>query len=50
MADIKVYHCWRNDPEVMRYTSPHLDSYTLEENEEFAQSMITSSTSKTYII
>lgn len=34
------YHQWRNDPEVMRFTSPNLDVYHLDETREFVNQVI----------
>jgi len=49
--DVPVYHKWRNDPEVMRTTSPYLDVYTLAETRAFVEQVILGSgTSKSYMI
>ncbi|RNA66977.1 GNAT family N-acetyltransferase [Alteribacter keqinensis] len=51
LEDTERYHSWRNDLEVMRYTSPSLDTYTLEETRDFVESVILgTSASKSYII
>ncbi|WP_096187722.1 GNAT family N-acetyltransferase [Evansella halocellulosilytica] len=48
--DAETYYKWRNDPEVMQNTSPHLDLFTMSETEEFINSIVRSSTSKSYMI
>ncbi|MBD7984291.1 GNAT family N-acetyltransferase [Sporosarcina sp. Sa2YVA2] len=48
--DAGTYHEWRNDLEVMHYTSPSLDVFTLADTESFITSIAESTTSKSYII
>lgn len=49
--DIRVYHTWRNNIDVMNSTSPALDLYTYEETKRFVESVILNTeTSKSYII
>lgn len=49
--DTELYHSWRNDMEVMKSTSPTLDTYHLEETKNFVSQIILSSdSSKSYII
>ena len=49
--DIEKYHCWRNDLDVMKTTSPSLDLYSLDETRHFVKNIILNSTSsKSYII
>lgn len=49
--DIPIYHQWRNDPDVMRTTSPYLDVYTFAETQAFVEQVILGSgTSKSYMI
>ncbi len=49
--DIRVYHTWRNDIDVMISTSPALDLYTYEETKSFVETVILgTNTSKSYII
>lgn len=50
LNDYNIYHNWRNNIEVMYTTSPQLDTYTLEETEEFISSIISQSNAKSYII
>ncbi|MGZ7444140.1 GNAT family N-acetyltransferase [Paenibacillus sp. TH7-28] len=49
--DAAVYHKWRNDPEVMRTTSPSLDLFTFADTKQFVDHVILgSSASKSYLI
>lgn len=48
--DAELYHEWRNNTEVMEWTSSALDVYTFQETEAFIKSISTSSTSKSYMI
>lgn len=48
--DAATYHEWRNDLEVMHYTSQSLDVFTLADTESFINSIAESTTSKSYII
>lgn len=49
--DIPIYHKWRNDMEVMAYTSLNLDRYTYEETKAFVETdILDASHSKCYII
>ena len=49
--DIPIYHKWRNDLDVMTFTSLDLDRYTYEETKEFIETVILGATdSKCYII
>lgn len=51
MNDAELYHTWRNDLEMMQFTSPCLDAYQLEETKDFVQHVILgSSSSKSYLI
>ncbi|WEG18830.1 GNAT family protein [Alkalihalophilus pseudofirmus] len=50
-GDVELYHSWRNDVEVMKTTSPYIDSYTLEETRNFVQHILIGSVdSKSYMI
>ncbi|MFC5604404.1 GNAT family N-acetyltransferase [Sporosarcina koreensis] len=50
MEDVPIYHEWRNDIEVMQYTSPSLDVYTYTDTENFVKNITGSHNSKGYII
>lgn len=49
--DTRMYHKWRNDMEVMYYTNPSLDVYSLESTEDFVENVILgASNAKSYFI
>ncbi|MCP3030799.1 GNAT family N-acetyltransferase [Halobacillus sp. A1] len=48
--DFHIYHNWRSNIEVMQYTNPELDVYSLRETEQFIKSICNSNTTKNYII
>lgn len=48
--DVSIYHKWRNDIEVMRFTNPSLDVFTYADTEGFVNRVIESSNSKGYMI
>lgn len=48
--DVSIYHKWRNDIEVMQFTSPSLDVFTYNDTENFVNGMIESHNSKGYVI
>ncbi|MBG9979422.1 GNAT family N-acetyltransferase [Facklamia sp. DSM 111019] len=49
--DVEIYHNWRNDIEVMKFTSPIIDTYSYHETEVFVKNVLLSSpNSKAYII
>lgn len=49
-SDAEIYHEWRNNPEIMRSTSPYLDLYTLEETESFINMIASQPSAKGYMI
>ncbi len=50
VEDTELYHTWRNDMEVMRSTSPSLDTYHLDSTVDFVQQILGTNSSKCYII
>lgn len=50
IEDISIYHRWRNDIEVMQFTSPSLDVFSYAETESFVKIITESNNSKGYII
>lgn len=50
IEDVSIYHEWRNDIEVMQYTSPSLDVFTYADTENFVNAITGSHNSKGYMI
>ncbi|MBM7578651.1 GNAT family N-acetyltransferase [Jeotgalibacillus terrae] len=48
--DTEIYHSWRNNPEVMKNTSPSMDQYTKADTAAFIQMISGASDAKSYMI
>ncbi|WP_404406977.1 GNAT family N-acetyltransferase [Jeotgalibacillus malaysiensis] len=48
--DTEIYHKWRNNPEVMKSTSPVMDQYSKSETAAFIQMILGANDAKSYMI